>query len=81
MTSSLTHNTAAFLASHAYGQVSGWVTLIVLALLLVLLVEREVARAAVRTLPVPTRRIFDVAAMPLLLTFAIVVIQRFLVLG
>jgi hypothetical protein len=81
MTSSLTHNTAAFLGSHAFGQVSGWVTLIVLALLLVLLLEREVARAAVRTLPATTRRIFDVAAMPLLLTFAIVVIQRFLVLG
>jgi hypothetical protein len=35
----------------------------------------------VRSLPLSTGRVFDVAAMPLLVTFAVVVIERFRALG
>lgn len=81
MTSSLTQNTVNFIRTHAFPSLSGWMTLIVMALVIILLVEREVVRAVIRSLPASTRRVFDVAAMPMLLTFAILVIERFRVIG
>lgn len=81
MVSSLTRNTQGFLASHAFVQTSGVAGGLILGLLVLLLVEKEVLRAVVRSLPPSTRRVFDVAAIPLLLTFAIVVIERFRALG
>jgi hypothetical protein len=81
MTSSLTQTTLSFLSAHKFAAVSGWVSLIVIALLLVLLTEREVVRAVVRSLPASTRRVFDVAAIPLVVTFAVLAIERFRVIG
>jgi hypothetical protein len=81
MVSSLTRDTYGFLASHHFVVTSGRIGGLMLALLLVLLVEKEVARAVVRSLPLSTGRVFDVAAMPLLVTFAVVVIERFRALG
>jgi hypothetical protein len=81
MVSSLTKDTYSFLASHHFVVTSGRIGGLMLALLLVLLVEKEVARAVVRSLPLSTARVFDVAAMPLLVTFAVVVIERFRALG
>lgn len=81
MTSSLTKNTVNFLQFHAFASVSGWMAVIVMALVILLLVEREVVRAVIRSLPASTRRVFDVAALPILITFAIIVIERFRVLG
>ncbi|HYR61837.1 MAG TPA: hypothetical protein VET24_04280 [Actinomycetota bacterium] len=81
MVSSLTRNTSSFLASHQFVMTSGTIGALILGVLILLLVEKEVMRAVVRSLPASTRRVFDVAAMPLLLTFAIVVIERFRALG
>lgn len=81
MTSSLSTNTVSFLSSHAFAQVSGWIALIVIVLLVVFLAEREVVRAVVRSLPASTRRVFDVAAVPLVVSFAVIVIERFRVIG
>ncbi|HWD09272.1 MAG TPA: hypothetical protein VHA57_09270 [Actinomycetota bacterium] len=81
MTSSLTGNTVNFIRTHAFASLSGWMTLIVVVLGIVLLVEREVVRAVIRSLPASTRRVFDVAAVPVVLTFAIIVIERFKVIG
>lgn len=81
MTSSMTHSTVSFLVSHSFVQVSGWAALMVFTLLTVMLVEREVVRAVVRSLPVSTRRVFDVVALPLLVTFAVLVIERFRIIG
>jgi hypothetical protein len=81
MVSSLTKDTYGFLASHRFVVTSGWVGGLILAVLILLLVEKEVTRAVVRSLPPSTGRVFDVAAMPLLLTFAVVVVERFRALG
>lgn len=81
MSSAFTRTTLSFLGSHAFVRSSGWVAVVVLALLIILLVEKEAVRAVVRSGPPSARRIFDVAALPLLLTLAIVVIQRFRVIG
>ncbi|MFN2591407.1 MAG: hypothetical protein ABR532_01035 [Candidatus Dormibacteria bacterium] len=81
MVSSLTRDTYSFLASHHFVVTSGRIGGLLLALLLVLLVEKEVTRAVVRSLPPKTGRVFDIAAMPLLLAFAVVVIERFRALG
>jgi hypothetical protein len=81
MVSSLTKDTYSFLASHPFVSTSGRMGGLILALLILLLVEKEVTRAVVRSLPASTGRVFGVAAMPLLLTFAVVVIERFRALG
>ncbi|HEU5004409.1 MAG TPA: hypothetical protein VFW71_16750 [Actinomycetota bacterium] len=81
MSSALTKTTLTFLGSHSFVRASGWVAVVVLTLLIILLVEKEAVRAVVRSGPPSARRIFDVAALPLLLTLAIVVIQRFRVIG
>ncbi|MGH2719454.1 MAG: hypothetical protein ACRDJU_12875 [Actinomycetota bacterium] len=81
MTSSLTKNTVNYIHAHAFASLSGWMTLIAMVLVIILLVEREVVRAVIRSLPASTRRVFDVAAIPVLVTFAIVVVERFRVIG
>lgn len=81
MVSSLTGNTFTFLASRQFAVTSGGIGALLLIALVVLLVEKEVMRAVMRSLPAATRRVFDVAGTPLLLTFAIVVIERFRALG
>lgn len=81
MSAAFTKTTLSFLGAHAFARSSGWVAVMVLALLIILLVEKEAVRAVVRSGPPSARRIFDVAALPLLLSFAIVVIQRFRVIG
>lgn len=81
MVASLNKNTFGFLVSHQFVLTSGRIGGTILALLVLILVEKEVTRAVVRSLPVTTRRVFDVVAMPLLLTFAVVVIERFRALG
>jgi fructose-specific phosphotransferase system IIC component len=81
MVSSLTRNTYGYLVSHHFVVSSGRVGGLLLGLLVLLLIEKEVLRAVVRSLPQNTRRVFDVVAIPLLLTFAIVVIERFRALG
>jgi len=68
MVSSLTKDTYSFLASNHFVVTSGRIGGLILALLLLVLVEKEVTRAVVRS-------------MPLLLTFAVVVIERFRALG
>ena len=81
MDSSLTQNTFNYLARHAFAVTSGRIGLLIFILLVALLVEKEVMRAVVRSLPATPRRVFDVAAIPLLLSFAVVVFERFRVLG
>jgi hypothetical protein len=81
MVSSLTKDTYSFLVSNHFVVTSGRIGGLILALLLLVLVEKEVTRAVVRSLPLSTGRVFDIAAMPLLLTFAVVVIERFRALG
>ena len=81
MVSSLNKNTFGFLVTHHFVVTSGRVGGLILALLVVVLVEKEVTRAVVRSLPLSTRRAFDVAAMPLLIAFAVIVIERFRALG
>jgi hypothetical protein len=81
MVSSVNKNTFGFLVSHQFVVTSGQIGGLILALLLLVLVEKEVTRAVVRSLPVSTRRVFDVIAMPLLITFAVVVVERFRALG
>ena len=81
MVSSFTNNTFIYLVTHHFVQTSGRIGALFLLVLVALLVEKEVLRAVVRSLPPSTRRVFDVAAMPLLLTFAVLVIERFRALG
>jgi hypothetical protein len=81
MVSSFTRDTYSFLTSHHFVVTSGRVGSVILALLLLLLVEKEVTRAVLRSLPPRTGRAFDVVAIPLLLAFAVVVIERFRALG
>ena len=81
MVSSFTKNTFTYLVTHRFAQTSGHIGALFLLVLVALLVEKEVLRAVVRSLPPGTRRVFDVAAMPLLLAFAVVVIERFRALG
>jgi hypothetical protein len=81
MISSFSNSSFQYLASHRFALSSGILGGLLLGLLIVLLVEKEVLRAVVRSLPATTRRAFDMAALPLLLAFAIVVIERFRTLG
>ena len=81
MVSSFTKNTLNFLVAHRFATTSSWVGGLLLVVLMLALVEKEVMRAVVRSLPAASRRVFDVAAVPLLLAFAIVVIERFRALG
>lgn len=81
MSSAFTKTTMSFLGSHSFTHISGWVAVVVLTLLIILLLEKEAVRAVVRSGPPSARRVFDVAALPLLVTLAVVVIQRFRVIG
>src|SRR5438105_4854752 len=77
MVSSLTRDTYSFLASHHFAVTSGRIGGLILALLLLLLVEKEVTRAVVRSLPPTTRRARD-QRQPLLLALAVACLYRFL---
>ena len=81
MVSSYTTSTFTYLVTHRFAQTSGHVGALFLLALVVLLAGKEVLAAAVPSLPASTKRIFDVAALPLLLAFAILVVERFRGLG
>jgi hypothetical protein len=81
MVASFTKDSFNFLLGNTFVHTSGWIAGLILVLLCLTLVEKEVMRGVVRTLPVQSRRAFDVAIVPLLLAFAIVVIERFRALG
>ena len=81
MVASFNKDSFTFLLRHSFTLTSGWITGLILVLLSLTLIEKEIMRGVVRTLPVQSRRAFDVAIVPLLLAFAIVVIERFRALG
>jgi len=79
MTSTVTRSTTAFLVDVSVEQLSVVVGLWVLAVLLTVLVERELVSAA--GLWSPSARLLDVVAASLLIVFVVVVFARFVSLA
>jgi hypothetical protein len=76
MSSLVSRLTEEFIRARDYGRVSTGVDLVVTLLLLAVLVERELIRAAARQTAAARVRPFTVVAAPLLLAFVLVVVLR-----
>jgi hypothetical protein len=78
MTSTVTELTRSTIASTNYADFSNTIGVIVVLLLLLLLLQKELARASRSPLSKMQMQALDIAALPLLLAFAVVIVLRFL---
>jgi hypothetical protein len=77
MTSTITEVTITTIVSNTYDALSTTVGVIAILLLLVLLIQKELTRAFGGPRSRIWMRALDVAIVPLLLTFSLIVIMRF----
>jgi hypothetical protein len=76
MNSVLPHATQHALEHASYSQITTSVGVVAIVLLIVLLIEHELIRA-LRSRGSSSQRILQVAIVPLLITFAVIVVTRF----
>jgi hypothetical protein len=78
MTSTVTELTKATITSTGYADFSNTIGVIVILLLVLLLLQKELARASRSALSKMQMQSLDVAALPLLGAFALILLLRFL---